>query len=203
MSRDEAVIFMVDSNLQREAVLPSEKAYSYKMKLDAIRRKAGRPAKDNLRPVVGKFESAAIVGNDSGDSGRQIQRYIRLTELIDPILGMVDENKIAFRPAVEISYLPEDEQEALHQTMEAEDCTPSLAQAIKMKKFSQEGHLNADVILSIMAEEKGNQIEQFKMPQDRISKFFSPGTPKEKIESDIVKGLELLRKRERDRRDAR
>ena len=203
MDRDEAILIMVDSNLQREQVQPSEKAFAYKMKLDVIRRKAGRPPKDNLRPVVGNFESADIVGNDTGDSGRQIQRYIRLTELISPILEMVDERKIAFRPAVEISYLTKGEQTSLFQTMEIDDCTPSLAQAIKMKNFSKEGRLSDDVILSIMAEEKGNQVEQFKIPRERISKFFSVGTPKERIESDIIKGLELLRKRERDRSDAR
>lgn len=205
MSRDDAVILMVDSNLQREIILPSEKAYSYKMKLDALKRQ-GKRLDLTCAPMEHKLDgvkSRDIVANETGESKSQIQRYIRLTELIPLILDMVDENKIAFRPAVELSYLSKEEQDALFQTMEAEDRTPSLAQAIKIRNFSQEGRLNADVILSIMDEEKSNQVEHIKVPRDRISKFFPAGTPKEKIESDIVKGLELLRKRERSREDAR
>ena len=202
MSRDEAIIFMVDNNLQRERVLPSEKAFSYKMKLDALKRQ-GKRLDSTSSPVGTKLRSADVITQETGDSRNQIHRYIRLTELIPPILEMVDGNKIAFRPAVEISYLSKDEQNSLYEIMEAEDCTPSLAQAIKMKNFSSEGRLNPDVILSIMDEEKGNQVEQFKMPRERIGRFFPPGTPKERIETDIIKGLELLRKREKDRSDAR
>lgn len=153
LTDDEAVIIMVDSNLQREKILPSEKAFAYKMKLEAMKRQAGRPTKENGVPVghhslMGK--SREILAQSSPDSNTQIQRYIRLTNLIPPLLDMVDEGKIAMRPAVELSYLPENEQTALHETMEMEDCTPSHTQAIKMRKFSEEGKLNEDVILSIM-----------------------------------------------------
>lgn len=198
LSRDEAVIAMVDANLQRETILPSEKAMSYKMKLEAMKRQGERTDLTS-RPVVGKLECADTIGESTGESGRQIQRYIRLTELIPPILQMVDEGKIAFRPAVEISYLKKPEQASLVDTMQCEDCTPSLAQSIKMKQFSQEGRLNEDVILSIMSEEKPNQKEQFKMPREKISRYFPPGTPAQKIEDTIIKALELYRKRERSR----
>ena len=153
LTDDEAVIIIVDSNLQREKILPSEKAFAYKMKLEAMKRQAGRPTKENGVPVghhslMGK--SREILAQSSPDSNTQIQRYIRLTNLIPPLLDMVDEGKIAMRPAVELSYLPENEQTTLHETMEMEDCTPSHTQAIKMRKFSEEGKLNEDVILSIM-----------------------------------------------------
>ena len=202
LSDEEAVIVMVDSNLQREKILPSEKAFAYKMKLDAMKRQAGRPTKENGVPVghnslMGK--SREILAQSSPDSNTQIQRYIRLTNLIQPLLDMVDEGKIAMRPAVELSYLPEKEQTALHETMEMEDCTPSHAQAIKIRRFSEEGKLNEDVILSIMQEEKPNQKEQVRIPRDRISKYFTPGTPAKTIEDTIVKALELYRKRQRDR----
>jgi len=201
MSRDEAIIFMVDSNLQREVILPSEKAFSYKMKLEAMKRQGQRtdltspPLADKLKGKV----SAAVLAEQVGESKDQIWRYIRLTELIPPILQIVDDNKMAFRPAVEISYLPKEEQQSLLDTMEYEDCTPSLAQAVKMKQFSQEGRLNGDVILSILSEEKPNQKEQFKIPKERISKYFPTGTPAQKIEDTIIKALELYRKRQRDR----
>jgi len=195
---DEAIIIMVDSNLQREEILPSEKAFSYKMKLEAMKRQ-GQRTDLTFGPVVQKFDSTELLGQGIGESGRQIRRYIRLTELIPEILQMVDDNKMAFRPAVEISYLPKEQQQSLFDTMEYEDCTPSLAQAIKMKQFSQEGRLNDDVILSILSEEKPNQKEQFKMPKERISKYFPVGTPTQKIEDTIIKALELYRKRQRDR----
>lgn len=134
----------------------------------------------------------------SPDSNTQIQRYIRLTELIPSVLQMVDDGKIAFRPAVELSYLSKEQQQALFETMECEDCTPSLAQAIKMKEFSKDGKLSDEVILSIMQEEKPNQKEQFKMPKERINKYFAPGTPPQKIEDTIIKALDLYRKRQRD-----
>lgn len=143
--------------------------------------------------------SDEILGEQVGESKDQIRRYIRLTELITPILDMVDEGKIAMRPAVELSYLPKDQQELLLDTMQLEDCTPSHAQAIKMRKFSEEGRLNEDVIYSIMSEEKGNQKEQFRMPKERISKYFSPGTPAKQMEDTIIKALEMYRKRERSR----
>jgi ParB family chromosome partitioning protein len=200
LTDDEATIIMVDSNLQRERILPSEKAFAYKMKLGAMKRQGQRTDLTSA-PVGQKFEgktSRELLAEKSPDSHSQIQRYIRLTELEQPILNMVDEGKIAFRPAVEISYLPKEQQQALFDTMECEDRTPSHAQAIKMKQFSQEGRLNEDVILSILSEEKPNQVEQFKMPRERISKYFPPGTPAQRIEDTIIKALELYRKRQRD-----
>lgn len=201
LTDDEAVIIMVDSNLQRERVLPSEKAFAYKMKLDAMRRQAGRPSKENGVPLGHHFQqgkSREILADNSPDSNTQIQRYIRLTNLIPEILDMVDDGRIAFRPAVELSYLTEQEQSALYDTMGREDCTPSLAQAIKMKAFSRDGKLTDAVILSIMEEEKPNQREQFRLPRDRINRFFKPGTPVQTIEDTIIRALELYRKRQRD-----
>lgn len=182
MTDDEAVLSMVDSNLQREKILPSEKAFAYRMRLGAMKRQAGRPGKDNSRPLVGNYESSEILGKDTGESGRQIQRYIRLTELIKPILDMVDEGKIAFRPAVEISYLTEDEQKSLLDTIKCEECTPSLAQAIKMKQFSQNGKLNDDVILSILSEEKPNQKEKISFPRELFQQFIPKSIPIDKTE---------------------
>lgn len=201
LTDDEAVIIMVDSNLQRERVLPSEKAFAYKMKLDAMRRQAGRPSKGNSAPVGQNFEgktSRELLAIESPDSHSQIQRYIRLTNLIPEILDMVDDGRIAFRPAVELSYLTEQEQSALYDTMGREDCTPSLAQAIKMKAFSRDGKLTDAVILSIMEEEKPNQKEQFWIPKERISKYFKPGTPARTMEDTIIKALDYYRKRQRE-----
>ena len=201
LTDDEAIVIMVDSNLQREKILPSEKAFAYKMKLDAIKRQ-GQRTDLTSSPLDNKLKgktSAQPVSQKSGDSQPQIYRFIRLTELIPPVLQMVDDGKIAFRPAVELSYLSKEQQESLYSTMECEDCTPSLAQAIKMKEFSRDGKLTDEVILSIMQEEKPNQKEQFKMPKERISKYFAPGTPAQKIEDTIIKALELYRKRERQR----
>jgi ParB family chromosome partitioning protein len=201
LTDDEAVIIMVDSNLQRERVLPSEKAFAYKMKLDAMRRQAGRPSKENGVPVGHHFQqgkSREILADNSPDSNTQIQRYIRLTNLIPEILDMVDDGRIAFRPAVELSYLTEQEQSALYDTMGREDCTPSLAQAIKMKAFSRDGKLTDAVILSIMEEEKPNQKEQFRIPKERISKYFKPGTPARTMEDTIIKALDYYRKRQRE-----
>lgn len=169
------------------------------MKLEAIKRKAGRPSKDNSRQVVGDFESADIIGKDSGESGRQIQRYIRLTELIPPILDMVDEKQIAFNPAVEISYLTENEQQDLYNTMQSEDCTPSLAQAQRMKKLSQDGRLNIDVIFSILTEEKPNQKEKFQIQRDRIERFFPKNFSTKQKEDLIIQLLESwYKKRQRE-----
>lgn len=201
LTDDEATIVMVDSNLQREKILPSEKAFAYKMKLEAMKRQAGRPSKENSVPLGQNFEgktSRELLAAKSPDSNTQIQRYIRLTELIPPVLQMVDDGKIAFRPAVELSYLSKEQQKSLYNTMEREDCTPSLAQAIKMKEFCKDGKLTDEVILSIMQEEKPNQKEQFKIPKERISKYFQPGTPAQKIEDTIIKALDLYRRRQRD-----
>lgn len=201
LTDDEAVIIMVDSNLQRERVLPLEKAFAYKMKLDAMRRQAGRPSKENGVPLGHHFQqgkSREILADNSPDSNTQIQRYIRLTNLIPEILDMVDDGRIAFRPAVELSYLTEQEQSALYDTMGREDCTPSLAQAIKMKAFSRGGKLTDAVIRSIMEEEKPNQKEQFRIPKERISKYFKPGTPARTMEDTIIKALDYYRKRQRE-----
>lgn len=198
LTDDEATIIMVDSNLQRETILPSEKAFAYKMKLDAMKRQ-GQRSDLTSRPLDTKSRSDEQLAKDSPDSARQIQRFIRLTELIPSVLQMVDDGKIAFRPAVELSYLSKNQQEALYSTMECEDCTPSLAQTIKMKEFSKDGKLTDEVILSIMQEEKPNQKEQFKMPKERINKYFAPGTPAQKIEDTIIKALELYRKREQQK----
>ena len=199
LTDDEAVIVMVDSNLQREKILPSEKAFAYKMKLDAMRRQQGTRTDLTSVPLGQKLRqtSRETLAENSPDSNTQIQRYIRLTCLLPEILDMVDDGKIALRPAVELSYLAETEQHFLLETMSSEDCTPSHAQAIKMRKFSQEGKLNPDVILSIMQEEKPNQKEHYKIPKERISRYFSPGTPAQKIEDTIIKALELYRKRQR------
>ena len=208
MTDDQAVIIMVDSNLHREEILPSEKAFAYRMKLDAMKRQGKRtdltsdPVGQKLR---GRY-SVEVLAEEAAESKSQVQRYIRLTYLIPSLLELVDNSvlkekgtmQIALRPAVELSYLTEQEQQELYDTITTEDCTPSHAQAIKMRQFSQNGRLNMDVILSIMQEEKPNQKEQFKMPKDRISKYFPPGTPTQKIEDTIVKALELYRKRQRE-----
>lgn len=201
LTNDEAILIMVDSNLQREHILPSEKAFAYKMKLDAMKRQ-GKRADLTCAPLEHKskgIKSRDLLATQSEDSREQIRRYIRLTELLPEILEMVDNNKIAFRPAVEISYLTNPEQESLLDSMRSEDCTPSLAQAIKMKSFSKEGKLQAAVIASILQEEKPNQVEQFKIPQNRISKYFPKGTPKKKIEDTIISALEMYQKRQRNK----
>ena len=201
LTDDEATIIMVDSNLQRETILPSEKAFAYKMKLEAMKRQGQRSDLTSapLEPKLKGSRSNEELAASSPDSRSQIQRFIRLTELIPSVLDMVDSGKIAFRPAVELSYLSKEQQQSLYDTMECEDCTPSLAQAIKLKEFSRDGKLSTEVILSIMQEEKPNQREQFKMPKERISKYFAPGTPAQKIEDTIIKALELYRRRERQR----
>ena len=208
MTDDQAVIIMVDSNLHREETLPSEKAFAYKMKLDAMKRQGVRTDLTSATPLQKSERKTAreIIAEQAGESHEQVRKHIRLTYLIPEILEMVDNSvlkekdklQIALRPAVELSYLTEQEQYDLHETMMTEDRTPSHAQAIKMRKFSQEGRLNMDVIFSIMQEEKPNQKEQLKIPKDRISKYFAPGTPVQKMEDTIIKALELYRKRQRD-----
>ena len=198
VTEDEAVLIMVDSNLQREEILPSEKTFAYKMKLEAMKRQGKRTDLTSV-PVGPRLRSNQELAQKSEDSVTQIKRYIRLTELIPPILDLVDNGKVAMRPAVELSYLPKDQQETLYDVMQSEDCTPSHAQAIKLRKFSESGKLGEDVILSILSEEKPNQVEQFKIPKKRIDKYFSPGTSMKQMEDTIVKALELYRKRERDK----
>ena len=198
MSDDEAVIAMVDANLQRETILPSEKAFAYKMKLEAIKHQGV-----TSRQVGEKLLSVTQVSKDSDDSERQIQRYIRLTYLIPELLSMVDDNKIAFNPAVEISYLDREEQLTLLDAINMNDCTPSHAQSIRLKKMSQDGLLTADAIYAVLSEEKPNQKEQIKLPRDELRKYFPQNYSDEQIKRDILKGLELLKRQRERNRDAR
>lgn len=198
MSDDEAVIAMVDANLQRETILPSEKAFAYKMKLEAIKHQGV-----TSRQVGEKLLSVTQVSRDSDDSERQIQRYIRLTYLIPELLSKVDDNKIAFNPAVEISYLDREEQLTLLDAINMNDCTPSHAQSIRLKKMSQDGLLTADAIYAILSEEKPNQKEQIKLPRDELRKYFPQNYSDEQIKRDILKGLELLKRQRERNRDAR
>ena len=198
MSDDEAIIAMVDANLQRETILPSEKAFAYKMKLEAIKHQGV-----TSRQVGEKLLSVTQVSKDSDDSERQIQRYIRLTYLIPELLSMVDDNKIAFNPAAEISYLDREEQLTLLDAINMNDCTPSHAQSIRLKKMSQDGLLTADAIYAILSEEKPNQKEQIKLPRDELRKYFPQNYSDEQIKRDILKGLELLKRQRERNRDAR
>ncbi len=194
LTRDEAIIVMVESNLQRSVILPSEKAFAYKMRLEAMNRQAGRPSKDNLTPMVSDLDTTRTnekLGKEVGESREQIRRYIRLTELVPEILQMVDERQIAFRPAVEISYLTEEQQYTLLEAMEYNDATPSLAQAIKMKKYNQDGKLTSEVIQSIMEEEKPNQKEKPAFRDERITKLIPKTVPKGQETDFVVKALEF------------
>lgn len=199
LSRDSAVIFMVDSNLHREGLLPSEKAFAYKMKLEAMKHQ-GRTSVQ-----LGQKSSRDTLAESAGESATQIQRYIRLTHLEKPLLDLADEGRIALTPAVELSYLLPEEQRDLLMTMESEDCTPSLSQSVRMRKLSSEGLLTMDRIFEIMTEVKGNQAEVLKIPTDRIKRYFKPDATYKQMEDYIVKALEyyaryLKRQRERDSR---
>ena len=194
LTRDEAIIVMVESNLQRSVILPSEKAFAYKMRLEAMKRQAGRPSKENYSPVGNNSEFATSsdeLAEKVGESKNQIFRYVRLTELVPEILQMVDERQIAFRPAVEISYLTEEQQYTLLEAMEYNDATPSLAQAIKMKKYNQDGKLTSEVIQSIMEEEKPNQKEKPVFRDERITKLIPKTVPKGQETDFVVKALEF------------
>ena len=194
LTRDEAIIVMVESNLQRSVILPSEKAFAYKMRLEAMKRQAGRPPKENYSPVGNNSEFATSsdeLAEKVGESKNQIFRYIRLTELVPEILQMVDERQIAFRPAVEISYLTEEQQYTLLEAMEYNDATPSLAQAIKMKKYNQDGKLTSEVIQSIMEEEKPNQKEKPAFRDERITKLIPKTVPRGQETDFVVKALEF------------
>ena len=194
LSRDEAIIIMVESNLQRSTILPSEKAFAYKMRLEAMKRQAGRPTKDNYSPMGNNLEFATSsdeLAEKVGESKNQIFRFIRLTELVPEILQMVDDRQIAFRPAVEISYLSEEQQYTLLEAMEYSDATPSLAQAIKMKKFMQDGKLTNEVIQSIMEEEKPNQKEKPAFRDERITKLIPKSVPRGQESDFVVKALEF------------
>ena len=197
MDDDTATILMCDSNLQRENILPSERAFAYKMKLDALRRQAGRPAK-NSRQVVGNYESADLVGKDTGESGRQVQRYIRLTELTPEFLALVDDKKIAFNPAVEMSYLKPEEQSKLMSVMAAQEATPSLSQAQRLKRYSQEGKLSEDVMDAIMSEEK-KEVDRITLTSDKLKQYFPKSFTPRQMEETIFKLLEQWQqKRERE-----
>ena len=198
MTDDEAIIAMVDANLQRETVLPSEKAFAYKMKLDAIKHQG----KTSVQ-VAEKLLSVEKVAEDAGESKDQVRRYIRLTYLIPELLAMVDDGKIAFNPAVEISYLSKDEQCVLLDAIQLNDCTPSHAQSIRLKKLSQEGNLDSQIIYGVMSEEKPNQKEQIKFKREEFKRYFPSNYTDEQIRKDILKGLELLRKQRERNRDAR
>lgn len=204
LTRDEAIIVMVESNLQRSTILPSEKAFAYKMRLEAMKRQAGRPPKENASPLatnLSKGRSDTELGELVGESKDQIRRYIRLTELVPEILQMVDERRIAFRPAVEISYLPEEQQYTLLEAMEYSDATPSLAQAIKMKKFMQENKLTDEVVQSIMEEEKPNQREKPAFRDERITKLIPKSVPRGQESDFVVKALEFYNRHLRRSKD--
>jgi len=193
LTRDEAIILMVESNLQRSTILPSEKAFSYKMRLEAMKRQQGERTDLTSAPLGQKLDSKTsreLLAEKSADSNTQIQRYIRLTELIPDLLNMVDEGRIAFRPAVELSYLTKEQQAALLETVSYTDATPSLAQAIKMKEFSKNGKLGPDVIESIMSEEKPNQKEKFTFKAERLRQYIPSNIPYEKTEDYVLKALE-------------
>ena len=194
LSREEAIIFMVDFNLQREHILPSERAKAYKMKMEALKKRAGRPSKNNLTPMVSDLRTDEMIGAENGESREQLRRYIRLNNLIPELLEDVDMGKIAFRPAVELSYLGEEEQKDLSYYIDEEEATPSLAQAIQMKKLSQAGVLTEERIEAILSEEKPNQKPKIKVPMERIQKYFSPDASVQEIEDTIVKALSAYRR---------
>lgn len=206
LTRDEAIILMVDSNLQRSTILPSEKAFSYKMRMEALKRQGKRNDLETSRPLGAKSREGRAdeqIAENSVDSARQIVRYIRLTELIPELLDIVDEGKIAMRPAVELSYLKKDEQEYLLESMEFADATPSHAQAIKMRNFSREGRLSHDVIDSIMCEEKPNQKEKLHLSYSQARKFIPSSVPYEKTADYIYKALEFYQRHLERKKDAR
>lgn len=200
MDRDKATIALVDSNLHREHLLPSEKAFAYKMKLEAMSRQGGRT--DLTSSQVGKkLNTYELVAEESGESRNQIHRYIRLTNLLPELLKYVDEGRIAFTPAVELSYLNDIEQQDLIQTIESEDCTPSLSQAVRMKKLSQQERLDDDKINEIMSEEKANQKERIKIPTDRVRKYFPKNFSSSQIEEAIIKMCEIQYRKKQQQRE--
>ena len=201
LSDDQAVIVMVDSNLQREEILPSEKAFAYKMKLDAMKRQAGRPSKENCSQVGNDFgkKSSEILAEQVGQSKNQIFRYIRLTELISELMDMVDEKKIALNPAYELSFLKKEEQVDLLDAMDSEQATPSLSQAQRLKKYSQEGHLTLDMMRVIMGEEKKSDLDRVTFTSDTLRKYFPKSYTPQRMQETIIKLLEAWqKKRQRD-----
>ena len=196
MDDDAAVILMVDSNLQRENILPSERAFAYKMKLDAMRRTSGRPSKENPRQVVGDFETADVIGKESGESGRQVQRFIRLTNLVPELLDMVDEKKIAFNPAVELSYLDESQQRDFLEAMNDTQNAPSLSQAQRLKKLAQEGHFSYDVAFAVMGEEKKDELDKVVIKNDTLRKYFPRSYTPKQMEDTIIKLLDQWQRKQ-------
>lgn len=190
MDDDTATLYMVDSNIQRETILPSERAFAYKMKLEAMKRQAGRPSKENMSQVGTQKRSDQIMAEQIGESRNQIQRFIRLTELIPELLGMVDERRIAFNPAVELSYLSREEQTLLLDAMDAEQATPSLSQAQRLKKFSQEGKLTWESMSAIMSEEKKSEVDKVTLTGDKLHKYFPKSYTPRQMEDTIIKLLE-------------
>ena len=190
MEDDAATILMVDSNLQREHILPSERAFAYKMKLDAMRRTSGRPSKENPRQVVGNFETAEIIGKESGESGRQVQRFIRLTNLVPELLDMVDEKKISFNPAVELSYLDAKQQQDFLEAMDASQNAPSLSQAIRIKKLTQQSEFSYDAVYDIMNEEKKSELDTVTIKNETLRKYFPRSYTPRQMESIIIKLLD-------------
>ena len=201
MDDDAAVILMVDSNLQREHILPSERALAYKMKLDAMRRTSGRPSKENPRQLVGNFETADIVGKESGESGRQVQRFIRLTNLVPELLDMVDEKKISFNPAVELSYLDESQQRDFLEAMNDTQNAPSLSQAQRLKKLAQEGHFSYDVAFAVMGEEKKDELDKVVIKNDTLRKYFPRSCTPKQMEEKIIQLLDAWQKKQQRRNE--
>jgi ParB family chromosome partitioning protein len=202
LSRDEAIIEMVDSNLQREHILPSEKARAFKMKMDAMRRQ-GKRTDLTSSPLGTKLRTDEIVAQEAGESRNQVQRYVRLNELTPELLEFVDEGKIGMRPAVELSYLQEEEMRDLVDYIDTEGAFPSHAQTIRMRELSREGRLDTDTINEIMGEAKGNQKVRIKIPLERIQRYFPDGTTEKQMEDMIVKALAMYRQRQKEERDAR
>ena len=195
MTDDEATVLMVDSNLQRESILPSERAFAYKMKNEAMKRQAGRPSKENPRQVVGNYETADLIGKEQGESGRQVQRFIRLTNLIPDLLEMVDQKQISFNPAVELSYLKPEEQEIFMEAMDMAQTAPSLSQAQRMKKLSQEGGFTLDAVREIMTEVKKGDLERVTFRNETLRKYFPKSYSTQQMQDTIIKLLEQWQKR--------
>ena len=201
MDDDQAVIQMVDSNLQREHILPSERAFAYKMKLDAMRRTSGRPSKENPRQLVGNFETADVVGKESGESGRQVQRFIRLTSLIPELLDMVDEKKIAFNPAVELSYLDESQQRDFLEAMEDTQNAPSLSQAQQLKKMAQQGEFSYEKAFDVMGQEKKSEKDTVTIKNETLRKYFPRSYTPKQMEEKIIQLLDAWQKKQQRRNE--
>ena len=201
MSDDAAVILMVDSNLQREHILPSERALAYKMKLDAMRRTSGRPSKENSRQLVGNFETADVVGKESGESGRQVQRFIRLTNLIPELLDMVDEKKISFNPAVELSYLDESQQRDFLEAMQDTQNAPSLSQAQQLKKMAQQGEFSYEKAFDVMGQEKRSEKDTVTIKNETLRKYFPRSYTPKQMEEKIIQLLDAWQKKQQRRNE--